>query len=97
MVVWSDWLSYASDALGVTDVQAGAMLSMIVTFIIVAGILIATRGAQAQWTVPLGFFFPTIFFTYIGWYNQIMGSVLAFIIGIFIAYRVASGLSGNGQ
>ena len=86
MVIWSDYLIEVSDAMGVTAIQAGIMLSLIFTVGILLTILIATRGEKPQVTIPFGSLLMMVLFTFMGWLPIWLGSVLALVISIFIAY-----------
>lgn len=86
MVIWSDWLTAISDAIGTTTTQAGMMFSILFTIGVILVVVIATRGRQAQVTMPISALFPTILFTFMGWYPIWTGSVIALVIAIFIAY-----------
>lgn len=86
MVIWSDWLTAIADAMEVTQTQAGVMISLIFTILVVVIILIATRGKSAQITVPIGSLLMTVLFTFMGWLPVWFGSVIALVLAIFIAY-----------
>jgi len=86
MVIGSDYLTNVATAMGVTAIQAGVILSLIFTAGTIITILIATKGEKPQITMPLGALFPTVLFTFMGWYPIWTGSALALVLSIFIAY-----------
>lgn len=85
MVIWSDWLTSAGTALGMTDLQAGTFISLSITITIVLAILIATRGRRSQYTVSIGALLCMVLFTFIGWMPTWTGSVIGLVLAIFIA------------
>ena len=86
MVVWTDYLISIADAIGTTATEAGMIFSFIFTMGIIIVVVIATKGRKPQVTMPLSAFFPTILFTFMGWYPLWTGSVIALVLAIFIAY-----------
>lgn len=86
MVIWSDYLTSIASALGTTATQAGVMFSLIFTIVTIFVVLVATRGRKPQVTMPISALFPTVLFTFMGWYPIWTGSVIALVIAIFIAY-----------
>lgn len=92
MVVAASWLNDVADALSLTQTQTGVLLGFVVTFIFVLCILIVTKGREAAWTLPLGFLMPVIFWTAIGWFPIWMGSVVAIVISLFLAWKVSGGM-----
>jgi len=86
MVVWTDYLTSIADAIGTTATEAGMIFALIFTMGIILVVIIATKGRKPQVTMPLSAFFPTILFTFMGWYPIWVGSVIALILAIFIAY-----------
>ena len=86
MVVWTDYLTSIADAIGTTATEAGMIFSLIFTMGIIIIVVIATKGRKPQVTMPLSAFFPTILFTFMGWYPIWTGSAIALVLAIFIAY-----------
>lgn len=86
MVIWADYLTSIASAIGTTTTQAGVMFSLIFTIATIFVVLVATRGRKPQITMPLSALFPTVLFTFMGWYPVWTGSALALILAIFIAY-----------
>ena len=86
MVVWTDYLTSIADAIGTTATEAGMIFALVFTMGIIIVVIIATKGRKPQVTMPLSAFFPTILFTFMGWYPLWTGSVIALILAIFIAY-----------
>ena len=86
MVVWTDYLTSIADAIGTTATEAGMIFALIFTRGIIIVVVIGTKGRKPQVTMPLSAFFPTILFTFMGWYPIWVGSVIALILSIFIAY-----------
>jgi len=86
MVVWTDYLTSIADAIGTTATEAGMIFSLIFTMGIIIVVIIATKGRKPQVTMPLSAFFPTILFTFMGWYPIWTGSAIALVLAIFIAY-----------
>ena len=86
MVVWTDYLTSIADAIGTTAVEAGLIFSLIFTMGIIIVVIIATKGRKPAVTMPLSAFFPTILFTFMGWYPIWTGSAIALVLAIFIAY-----------
>jgi len=85
MAIWSEWLELAGTALDMTTLQAGTFLSLGITIVIIMAILIATRGAKAQYTVSIGALMCMILFTFIGWMPMWTGSVIGIVLAVFIA------------
>jgi len=86
MVVWTDYLTSIADAIGTTTIEAGMIFSLIFTMGIIIVVIIATKGRKPQVTMPLSAFFPTLLFTFMGWYPIWTGSAIALVLAIFIAY-----------
>lgn len=86
MVIWTDYLTGIADAIGTTAVEAGVIFSIVLTISTILIVIIGTKGEKPQVTVPLSALFPTILFTFMGWYPIWTGSVIALILSIFIAY-----------
>ena len=86
MVVWTDYLTSIADAIGTTATEAGMIFSLIFTMGIIILVIIATKGRKPQVTMPLSAFFPTLLFTFMGWYPIWTGSAIALVLAIFIAY-----------
>lgn len=86
MVIWSDWLTAIADAMEVTQTQAGIMISLIFTVMVLVVILIATRGRSAQISTPIGALMMIILFTFMGWLPIWLGSVIALVLSIFTAW-----------
>jgi len=86
MVVWTDYLTSIADAIGTTATEAGLIFSLIFTMGIILVVVIATKGRKPQVTMPLSAFFPTLLFTFMGWYPIWTGSAIALVLAIFIAY-----------
>lgn len=89
MVIWSDALANIADWMGMTSTQAGTMMSLIMTAFFILAILIATRGAKAEFTTPIGALFITVLFTFMGWYPVWTGSVLALVLAIFLGFVIS--------
>jgi len=85
MVIWSDWLTVAGTALGMTDAQAGTFLSLAMTISIILAILIATRGKRSQYTVSIGALLCMVLFSFMGWMPVWTGSVIGLVLALFIA------------
>ena len=85
MVIWSDWLTSAGTALGMTNAEAGTFLSLAITIMIILSILIATRGRRSQYTVSIGALLCMILFTFLGWMPVWTGSVIGLVLAVFIA------------
>lgn len=86
MVVWTDYLVSIADAIGTTSTEAGMIFSLVFTMGIIIVVVIATKGRKPQVTMPLSAFFPTVLFTFMGWYPVWTGSAIALVLTIFIAY-----------
>lgn len=86
MVVWTDYLTSIADAIGTSATEAGMIFSLIFTMGIIIVVVIATKGRKPQVTMPLSAFFPTLLFTFMGWYPVWTGSAIALVLAIFIAY-----------
>ena len=86
MVVWTDYLTSIADAIGTTAVEAGMIFSLVCTMGIIIVVVIATKGRKPQVTIPLSVFFPTLLFTFMGWFPVWTGSAIALVLAIFIAY-----------
>lgn len=91
MVLWSDVLANAGTWMGVTATEAGVILSLAITLATILTILIATRGKQAQFTVPTGALFLMVLFTFMGWVPVWTGSVLALVLAIFVGKIISGG------
>lgn len=86
MVVWPEYLTAIGNALDVTATQAGMIFALTFTMCVILVVLIATRGRKPQVTMPTSALFPTLLFTFMGWYPAWTGSVIALVLAIFIAY-----------
>ena len=93
MVVWTDYLTSIGDAIGTTAIEAGMIFSLIFTMGIILVVVIATKGRKPQVAMPLSAFFPTLLFTFMGWYPFWVGSVIALILAIFIASVFSRGVT----
>jgi len=91
MVIWSDWLTSAGTALGMTNAEAGTFLSLGITITIILAILIATRGKRSQYTVSIGALLCMILFTFLGWMPVWTGSVIGLVLAVFIASMFKGG------
>ena len=91
MVIWADSLANIADWMGLTALEAGTMMSLILTCCFVMAILIATKGKKAEFTVPVGTLFVTVLFTFMGWYPIWTGSALALILSIFTGWVISRG------
>ena len=91
MVIWADSLANIADWMGLTTLEAGTMMSLILTCCFVMAILIATKGKKAEFTVPVGTLFVTVLFTFMGWYPVWTGSALALILSIFTGWVISRG------
>lgn len=90
MVMWSTWLSYAASAMGLTTVEAGVIVSMAFTMGCIIAVLIATKGRQAGWSVPIVGLVNFITFTYMNWLPTFLGSVMALCMAVFLGWKIAS-------
>ena len=90
-MIWSEVMINAGIWMGVTASQAGTILSLVFTLAMIVAILIATRGKRAEFTVPTGTLFLTVFFTFLGWYPVWTGSVLALVLAIFVGQIIMKG------
>lgn len=86
MVIGAEYLLNVATAIGTTAIQAGVILSLTFTMGLILIILVSTRGRKPQITMPIGALFPTILFTFMGWYPIWVGSALALVLSIFIGY-----------
>lgn len=86
MVVWSEYLTAIASALGVTTTQAGMIFSLVFTMGVILVVMVGTRGRKPQVTMPISALFPTVLFTFMGWYPAWTGSVIALVLSIFIGY-----------
>lgn len=94
MVMWETWLSYAASAMGLTTVEAGVMLSMAFTLGCIIAVLIATKGRQAGWAVPIVGAVCMVTFTYMNWLPTFLGSVLALCFSVLLAWKIATTVGG---
>jgi len=62
-MIWEDQLVDASNALDMSPAMAGTFISLVATICLILGVLIATRGSQAQYTVPISALLSMIMFT----------------------------------
>lgn len=86
MVMYESWLSVAGTAMGgITATQAGFTLALLLTMVIIVIVLIATKGKEAKWTVPISALIPIILFTFWGWYPAYTGGLLGLVVALFIA------------
>lgn len=92
MVVWSEWLTSISLALGTTATEAGIIFSLAFTIGLLIVVLIATKGKKPEVTMSFTSLFCTIFFTFLGWYPIWVGSVLALVLSIIIAKIISGGV-----
>lgn len=92
--MWSEWLGYAASAMGLTSVEAGVIISMAFTLGCIISILIATKGVQAGWSVPIVGVTCFVLFTYMNWLPTFLGSVLALVLAIFLAWKIATTVGG---
>lgn len=90
-MIWSDYLASIADAMGVTETQAGIMISLIFSTALILTVLIATKGRRPEVSVPFIALFSTILFTFMGWYPIWIGSVLALVISILLAFIISGG------
>lgn len=88
MVIWDDWLTAAATAMGVTQAQAGIMVSLMAIMSIVIALAIATRGRRVLEVSSLTTLMGLILFTYMAWLPLWTGSALALITALFIAKYV---------
>ena len=89
-MIWSEYLTSIADAMGVTAIQAGVMISLIFSTALILTVLIATKGRKPEVSVPFVALFSTVLFTFMGWYPVWIGSVMALVISILLA-RIISG------
>ena len=85
MVVWTDYLISIADAIGTTATEAGMIFSLIFTMGIIIVVVIATKGRKPQVTMPLSAFFPTLLFTFMGWYPIWTGTALSLVLAFWTA------------
>jgi hypothetical protein len=90
MVVWSDWLLSASVAMGTTQTEAGIILSLIFTLVIIVIIVIGSKGKSLEITTPLGALVGLVLFIFMGWLPVWTGSAIALVVAIFLG-KVISG------
>jgi exosortase/archaeosortase len=76
--------------MGVTQTEAGVILSLVFTSCIVIIIVIGSKGKSLEYTTPIGSLLGLVFFTYIGWLPLWTGSALALVVAIFLG-KVISG------
>ena len=85
MAIGAEYLTSVGSALGVTALQAGIILSLVFTVGVMITVILGTKGKEPQITIPLSALFPTVLFTFMGWYPVWTGSALALVLSIFIA------------
>lgn len=89
MVIWSDWLNSASLAMEVTATQAGVIMSLIFTVVIIIVIVIGSKGRALAISTPLGAVLGVLLFTFLGWLPLWTGSVLALVLAIFLGKTIS--------
>ena len=89
-MIWEDQLVDASNALDMSPAMAGTFISLVATICLILGVLIATRGSQAQYTVPISALLSMIMFTFIGWMSPWTGSVIGIVLALVIANTFSS-------
>ncbi len=89
MVIWANWLTAISSAMGVTQVEAGIMISLIFTILSIFVVLIATKGKKPGEPIMFTALFFTVLFTFMGWYPVWVGSVLSLVVALLIASFVS--------
>jgi len=69
--------------------QAGMFLSLIITGMIIVIVLIASQGRGAEITTPTTGLLMIVLFTFMGWMPTWTGSIIALILSLFLALRIA--------
>lgn len=83
-MIWETWLESAALGLNVTTVQAGIIISFIGCAMLLLLVAIATKGREMQITAPLTLLLGILLFVFIGWFPQLLGSILALIMAAFV-------------
>lgn len=87
--MWTDWLTSASSAMGTTVTEAGIILSLVFTIVIVLVCVLGSSSKSQVITVPLGATLGVVLFTFMGWFPLWTGSVLALILAIFLGKTIS--------
>lgn len=91
-MVWEDWLAAVAPSLNVTASQAGVIMSFIFIFAFVLMIAIAAP-VYADVGIPVTALIWSLFFTYVAWLPVWTGTALSFVLSIWVAMAIKSGLS----
>lgn len=91
-MLWDGWLTPVANGMGVSLTQAGVILSLLFTVSLIIVVAVGTRGRQAGVIVPFSGMIGVIFFTYIQWFPIYLGSVIALIISLWIAFTASGRL-----
>ncbi len=89
MVIWNDWLTSAGSAMEITASQAGVILSLVFTSVIIIVIVIGSKGRSLEISTPLGAVLGITLFTFMGWLPLWTGSALALILAIFLGKTIS--------
>lgn len=91
-MVWEDWLAAIAPSLNTTASQAGIIMSFIFIFSFVLIIAIASPEHSDK-GMPIAALIWALFFTYVAWLPVWTGTALSFILAIWAAMAIKSGLS----
>lgn len=84
-------LANVGEMLGTTGINAGILLSIILSFMVIITVIIVSQGAKNSGTLGvLAFLLMTVFFTALGWYPIWLGAVLGLGIGIITAWYLSN-------
>ncbi len=89
MVVWSDWLLSASVAMGVTQTEAGVIMSLLFTLVILVVVVVGSKGKSLEITAPLASLIGLVFFIFLGWLPLWTGSAIALVVAIFLGKSIS--------
>lgn len=89
MVVWSDWLLSASVAMNVTQVEAGVILSLLFTLVLLIIVVVGSKGKSLEITTPLSTLLGLVFFIFLGWLPLWTGSAIALVVAIFLGKSIS--------
>jgi len=88
-MIWQNWLYEVGIALGVSTIQAGILLSFIISIVLILITLIATKGKYAETVITVIGLFCVVLFTFMGWMPIWTGSIIGFILAYWIALKVS--------
>lgn len=79
-MIFEDWITSIAPALGMSTIQAGTFLALVLIagFVLVVSISTKNLGASV-----LGAFLGLIVFLFMGWIPVWVGSVMALMLGIY--------------